>query len=233
MSNFVKTCSIEKLMKQKILLAFLSILLSNKVFCQSNGDLYTPVTINAPFLNQKNEIQAGANINNYGLNYLFAGKLKNKILIFSVQQNPDNLAFDPLNFYGYKESGESKHLIQSKPAQMFYLELGVGYSLKLNTQKIGLFAGLGQQLINPNTRIYIQCDWGKEGELINAGVSLRGNYTRVNSENLVTLEPVVQGKVKIWNFRIIKQFGYSIALKEDFYMKPILTVGLQYVIVGF
>ncbi len=218
-------------MKHIVLLTFLVIFLSNEVFCQSNDDLYTPVTINSPLFNQHNEIQAGAIINNYGFNFLFAGQLENKMLIFSVQQNPGNLAFDPLNFNDYKEFGESQHLIQSKPAEMFYLELGVGYNFQHKNQKLGVFAGLGQQLMHPNTRFFIQVDWGNESRLINAGVSLRGIYTRVDNENLIALEPVVQGKVKIWHFRIINQFGYSIALKkENIYMKPILTIGLQYII---
>ena len=47
----------------------------------------------------------------------------------------------------------------------------------------------------------------------------------------MTLEPVVQLKVKIWQFRLVQQFGYSLAIKSDEdYMKPIFTSGIEFVI---
>jgi len=222
---------IRKTMRRITFLLFLTTLLTIDVFCQSNDALYTPVTINSPLFSREDEIQIGANINNYGFNYRIAGQLKNKILIFSMQHNSGQIEFDPLDFNEYYEQGEETHLIQSKPSKMFYCELGLGYNFQHKTQKINLLAGAGRQIINPNTRLFIQIDWGNESRLINAGVSLRGNYTKVRDVDLFTLEPVVQGKLKIWNFRVVNQFGYSIAIKKnEDYMKPILTAGIEYII---
>ncbi len=49
--------------------------------------------------------------------------------------------------------------------------------------------------------------------------------------DLLTLEPFLQGKLKVHKFRFIGQFGYSIILKEGHdYMKPMLAVGMEYVL---
>ena len=210
-------------------LVFLTTLLTIDAFCQSNDVLYIPVSINSPLFNRDDEIQIGANINNYGFNYKIAGQLKSKIVLFSIQQNSGQTTFDPLNFNDYYEQGEVAHLIQSKPSKMFYSELGLGYNFQHKTQKINLLVGAGRQIINPNTRLFVQIDWGNESRLINAGISVRGNYTKVKDIDFFTLEPVIQGKLKIWNFRVVNQFGYSIAMKKnEDYMKPILTVGIEY-----
>lgn len=153
------------------------------------------------------------------------------MILFSIQQNSGQTAFDPLNFNDYYDEGELTHLIQSKPSRMFYCEFGLGYNFQHKTQKINLLVGAGRQIINPNTRLFAQFDWGNESRLINAGVSIRGNYTKVKDVDFFTLESVIQGKLKIWNFRVVNQFGYSIAVKKDEdYMKPILTVGIEYII---
>lgn len=194
---------IRKTMRRITFIVFLAILFTIDVFCQSNEVLYIPATINSPLFSRENEIQIGANINNYGFNYKIAGQLKNKILIFSIQHNSGQTEFDPLNFNDYYEQGEETHLIQSKPSKMFYTEIGFGYNFQHKTQIINLIAGIGQQFQNLNTRLFVQFDWGNESRLINAGISVRGNYTKVTGVNLFTLEPVVQGKLKIWNFRIV------------------------------
>lgn len=241
--TFMETCKVHgiasivigtiyrKTMRQILLTLLIVGLFIIDSLSQSNDRLYIPVTINSPLFNQSNEIQIGATINNYGLNYNLAGQFENKIIILSIQQNTGSIEFDPLNFNDYYEQGEETHLIQSKPSNMLYGEIGLGYNFKHKSQKISLIAGVGQQFQNLNTRYFIQIDWGNESRLINAGVSLRANYSNVDNRDLVTLEPIVQGKVKIWNFRIVNQFGYSIAIKrnED-YMKPILTVGIEYII---
>lgn len=212
-------------------LLLLAVLLTIDSLGQSNNAQYTPVTINSPLFNSEDEIQIGMNLNNFGFNYKAAGQLNSKILIFSLQHNTGRTKFDPLNFNDYVDQGEGSHLIQSKPAKMFYSEIGFGYNFRHKSQKISLISGIGYQFQNPNTRLFIQFDWGNESRLINAGVSFRGNYTNVQNERLLTLEPVLQGKVKIWNFRIINQFGYSIAMKKgEDYMKPIITIGIEYVI---
>lgn len=218
-------------MRQILLTLFIVGLFTIDSLSQSNDKLYIPVTINSPLFNQSDEFQLGTTINNYGFNYNFASQFNNKILILSIQNNTGLTEFDPLNFNNYSSRGEETHLIQSKPSDMFYGEIGFGYNFKHKKQKMSLFAGLGQQFQNLNTRFFIQFDWGNESRLINAGVSLRANYTNVDNKNLFILEPVIQGKVKIWNFRIINQFGYSIAIKEnEDYMKPILTLGIEYII---
>ena len=208
------------------------ILLFSEVFGQTETS-YIPVTINSPLFakNIEKEFQAGSLINNYGLNFHFNGHFKNKIIIFSVQQNNGYIKFDPLNFNKYYSQGQESHLIQSYPTKMLYGELGFGYNFKLYSQKLSLITGFGQQFQNKNTRYFIQLDWGNESKLINAGVSLRGNYTLVKNNEFFTLEPVIQGKVRIWKLRIVNQFGYSIAIKKKHdYLKPILTVGLELII---
>jgi hypothetical protein len=148
-----------------------------------------------------------------------------------LQHNSGRIKFDPLNFNKYWEIGEELHLIQTKPSRMLYLEIGYGYNFQYKTQKISLLAGFGRQIVSPNSRFFVQFDWGNESRFINAGFSLRANYTQVQKMNLIILEPVVQGKVKFWNIRIINQFGYSIAIKKDEdYMKPTITLGLEYLI---
>ena len=195
-------------------------------------NLYTPTTINSPLFKiaNINETQLGAKINNYGMYFNYAQELKRKILAICIQQNSGNLKFDLLNFNDYYEQGEDTHLIQTKPAKLFYCEFALGYNFKLKTQKLSLLGGIGHQFQNTNTRYFLQLDWGNESKLANAGFSLRGNYTMVNNSSLITLEPIVQWKIKICNLRVVNQFGYSIAIKKrEDYMKPIFTVGLEYI----
>ena len=195
--------------------------------------LYCPVTINSPLFkkNQEKEFQIGLKINNYGRYIGIARQFNKKIIVFSIQQNDGNYNFDPLRFNDYEDPNEEKHLIQSNPTQMFYSELGLGYDFNIEKQKISLIYGIGKEWHHSNSRYFMQVDWGNESKLINAGISLRGNYTTVENTDLITLEPTVQGKIKIYNLRIVNQFGYSIALKKKHdYMKPILTVGLEFIL---
>ena len=217
-------------MLRGLLLFTLVVALSIIVNGQVQQELYTPVSINSPLFNRTDEIQIGANINNFGLNYKLAGQFKNKIFIFSLQHNSGRIMFDPLNFNKYWENGEENHLLQTKPSKMLYVEFGFGYNFQHKTQKINFLAGFGRQIVNPDSRLFVQFDWGNESRLINAGVSLRANYTQVQQVNLIILEPSVQGKIKFWKLRLINQFGYSIPIKKkQDYMKPTITVGLEYV----
>jgi hypothetical protein len=114
---------------------------------------------------------------------------------------------------------------------MLYYELGFGYNFQPKTQKVSLAAGVGREFLAPNTRLFLQIDWGAEQRLIDFGIAARGNYTSILGIDLFTLEPAIQGKIKIRNFRIVNQFGYSIPLKKNQqYMKPILTLGIEYVL---
>jgi len=215
-----------------IWVCFILASLLSKIYAQIDN-LYIPVTINAPlFKNNKcKELQIGSKINNYGLHINFAGQSKSKILIFSIQQNNGNIKFDPLNFNEYYIQGQDKHLIQTYPTKMLYCELGVGYNLNMNKQKLSFLSGVGQQFLNKNTRYFIQLDFGKENKLINVGVSLRGNYAKIQNQSFFTLEPLIQGKVKIWKLRIVNQFEYCIAInKGNDYMKPVFTIGLEFIL---
>jgi hypothetical protein len=195
-------------------------------------NLYTPTTINSPLfkIGEINEYQVGAMINNYGMYYNYSQEFNRRIVIFSIQQNNGNFKFDPLHFNDYYQQGEETNLIQSKPDKLFYCELGLGYNFKLKKQILNLIAGGGHQFQNNNSRYFLQFDWGNESKKVNAGISLRGNYTMVNNTNLITLEPAIQCKIKISKLRIINQFGYSIAIKKgEDYMKPVLTIGLEFI----
>ena len=218
-------------MTRSVLLLILVFLPAIKMSGQSNIDLYTPVTVNSPLFSRENELQIGASLNNFGLNYKVNGQWGKTIVIAGIQHNPGSIEFDPLNFNIYSDQTEPTHLIQSRPDRMMYCEFGLGYNLHHKTQKICFLAGVGRQIIQPNTRWFLQFDWGNESRLINAGITVRANYTKVNGADFFTMEPMVQGKLKIWNLRIVNQFGYCVAMKrhED-YMKPVLTVGLEYVI---
>jgi hypothetical protein len=192
--------------------------------------LYIPASINSPLFNKPTEVQIGARINNYGLNFDIAACLKNKFISISFQQNNGSINFDPLNFNDYRDQSESTHLIQSRPTKMIYLETAFGYFFFCDKRKFGISAGFGRQFQKINNRCFAQVDWGAEGKWINAGISLRCNYTKVKDIALFVLEPVTEGKIKLWDARIVAQFGYSIALKKKHdYMKPILTIGLEYV----
>lgn len=216
------------------ILIILFFLFSPGCFSQASN-LYIPVTINSPLFakNKTKELQFGSKINNYGLHLNFAGQSNNKVLIFSIQQNNGHLKFDPLNFNEYFEKGQEIHLIQTYPSRMLYCELGAGYDFKTLSQKLTVIAGGGQQFYPGVSRVFVQFDWGNEGKLINAGFTIRGNYKFEDffKESLFTLEPAIQGKVKFWKLRLFNQFGYSLAIKKDHdYMKPFLTVGLEYIL---
>jgi len=218
-------------MKLPVMATFLLGLFAFDSSCQIIDRKYIPVTINAPLINKDDILKFGVSVNNFGYNYNIAGQVKNKMVLLSVQHNEGQVDFDPLNFNYYADIDDDFQLIQSRPSEMLYGELAFGYNFEHHTQKISVFAGVGQQFQNLNTRYFVQVDWGNESRLIIAGASLRTNYTIIENKNLIVLEPVAQGKVKIWNFRLVSQFGYAIAIrKNEDYMKPILTFGLEYVI---
>lgn len=220
-------------MQKSRALTFILILVAMAYCRGQQPDLYIPVSINSPLFRNTvpHELQFGMKVNNYGWHLNFAGQSNNKVLIASFQQNNGHVKFDPLHFNDYFERGQEYHYIQTYPGSMVYGEIGIGYNFFVHTQKISLIGGIGMQFLNPNTRLFLQVDWGNESRMINAGVSVRGNYTRVDKTGFFTIEPVVQGKVKIRDFRIVNQFGYSVALKSRHdYMKPILTVGIEYII---
>lgn len=186
-------------------------------------NLYIPVSLNSPLFSTDDQVQLGASINTYGFNFKLSGQLQRKILIFSIQHNSGNVKFDPLHFNKYQFDG---NYIKALPVKMLYVELGGGYNLSYESQKIAVIAGVGLQIENPNSRFFVQLDWGRESRLINAGLSLRASYTQVNGRQFVVIEPVFQGKLCLGNFRIINQFGYAYAGS----LYPIFSVGLEYVL---
>ena len=123
-------------MKQILTLLSLFLLFTCSISAQETIRKYKPVTINSPFFHKNNDLKIRANVNNYGMNYQLAGQYENLILVLSMQQNSGNIEFDPLHFNDYNENGESMHLIQSKPIDMFYYEFGLGYNFNLKKEKI-------------------------------------------------------------------------------------------------
>lgn len=216
-------------MKQTLPLLFFSLLLSLSSLGQ---EPYIPASINSPLFNRPNELQFGATISNYGLNYNMAGYLGNGIAIFSLQHNSGQIKFDPLNFADYEQT--NNQVFQEGPTKSLYCEMGYGIDIPLNSQKLNFIAGIGQQMINSNTRIFLQLNWGNESEIIDAGVSIRANYMVGDLKGLLILEPVLHGKLKFGNFRIINQFGYTIStIAGSENMVPIITLGLGYVIPNY
>lgn len=223
-------------MNIKIATLILVLSISSTFMFGQSDDLYLPVTINSPVFdkNPGNKVQAGTKINNFGLHFQVASRIKDNVLLFSIQQNNGNIEFDPLNFNLYRAYDQETHLIQTYPMQAFYGELAWGriFSLEsylFHTQTLKFFVGSGHQFHNHYSRLFVQFDWGNQSEKFYAGLSLRANYTRVQQKNLGTIEPALQGKIKLWNLWIVHQLGYSLALKnnED-YMKPVYTLGINY-----
>ncbi|MCF8308342.1 MAG: hypothetical protein K9I68_04960 [Bacteroidales bacterium] len=218
-----------------IILIFVLSISYTPIFGQSN-DLYLPVTINSPVFEETpgTKVQAGTKINNFGLHFQLASRLNDNVVIFSIQQNNGNIELDPLNFNLYKAYDQETHLIQSYPEETLYGELAWGRifsfdSFLFNTHTLKFFVGIGNQIHNLDSRYFVQLDWGSQSEKFYAGLSVRGNYTSVQQKKLFTIEPALQGKIKLWRFWMVHQLGYSAAVKnhED-YMKPIYTVGLNY-----
>lgn len=199
------------------------------VFSQTDN-LYIPVTVNTPLFNGDEHMQVGVQINNYGLNYSFSGQKNNKVIFATIQHSDGDIFIDPLSLRGDFNFGRLPSLIGSYPVAMFYSELGLGYNLNLSSQKLSFYTGLGRDFVGDMSRLFVQVDWGNEGKLANIGTTLRGNYARVGSQDLITLEPMITGKIKYKSFRLLTQFGFSIAAKKGHdYMKPLLSVGLGYV----
>ena len=210
------------------------IIMSTVIGFSQTTVLHIPVAVNAPFLEQNDKFQVGVKINNYGLNYSAAIRQKSTIWIFGIQYNSGEVDFNPLDlnvFNAFDEKRNQTSLIQSKPTKMFYAELGIGQDFEYKKQKLSLFMGIGQQFQNNKTRLFVQLDWRNENRLMDVGVSVRGNYSIIDYEHLLGLTPVIQTKIKFWKIRLVNQFGYSIAIKKQGgHMKPIFTLGLEYVL---
>lgn len=220
-------------MRKVVLLVMLNLCVFGTGNAQIQKHLYAPVSLISLRFDTDDNFMFGVGINNYGFHYQYAALFDNKVIILGIQNNSGKVEFDPLNFNQYFEQGEETHLIQSRPTKMFYGELGFGLCYQNNSKRYGFSAGIGHQFSNSNTRLYFQADMGAESKMVNAGISLRGNYTVVLDQQLLTLEPVVETKVKIWKIRLVNQFGYSIAIIGIGYMKPVLTFGIEYVMNNF
>lgn len=192
-------------------------------------ELFIPQSNNVPLFNFKDETQFGINANNYGCNYQIATQKENRIGMLNFQYNSGHFHFDPLNFEDYYLL-KKEQFIQLMPSETFYSEFGYGYNFSYNSKKIALLAGVGHEFKKSNTRYFIQLNWGKESRLLNAGIALRANYTTIAHEDLIILEPALQGKIKLGKLKLLHQFSYSIPLKQDSYMMPVVSFGLEYAI---
>ena len=193
--------------------------------------LHIPVSTNAPFLEQSDKFQIGVKINNYGFNYSAALRQKTNTWTFAVQYNSGETNFNPLNLNSFNEKRDEISLLQTKATKMFFAEVGIGQDFEYKKQRLSLFMGIGQQFHNKKTRLFVQLDWRNENRLMDVGVSVRGNYSIIGYQHLLGLTPVIQTKIKLWKIRIVNQFGYSIAIKkQEGHMKPIFTLGLEYVL---
>jgi hypothetical protein len=188
-------------------------------------DLFIPVTINAPFLSYTNEAQFGASINYYGIHERAALRKKRALYSIAAQANNGNVKFDPLKF---KDASHLTKDIETVPSVELYIEMAYGKPIPIPNRNMNVFAGIGRQIYNPNTRFFTQFETYSESNLIKAGFALRATYTNVKADHVVFLEPVIQAKIKILNFRIFNQFGYVISLVED-EARPIGSVGLEIV----
>lgn len=218
------------MINQKALMMLLAAVLSTGLAFGQAGSLYVPVTTNTPLFNPDETWQAAIQFNNFGFNYSLAAQKDQKVVFASVQHSDGRLRFDPLTLVNV-DPGFSEQLIEIDASPTFYSELGLGYHFGLPySQKLGLYAGFGRGFVRDMSRLFMQVDWGNEGKLANFGVSLRGNYARVNEVNMFILEPRIVAKFKYKKLRLLTQFGYSIPTNEgqDF-TRAILSVGIGYV----
>lgn len=186
-------------------------------YSQINETLFNPVSVNAPFNNGYDQLLGGVRFNNYGVHGNFSVQKDNKVFIVSVQDNSDVLNFDPLGFSDVPVIGSTNH-------PMTYLEMGGGYNFELASFYVTTLAGFGTQFKDKSNRVFVQLDWYNEGNIIAAGVSVRGNYVRVNDESYLVLEPMLQLKIPIWKFRIVHQFGYAFGVDKT----PIIALGIEF-----
>ncbi|MEL6134028.1 MAG: hypothetical protein AAFR59_11755, partial [Bacteroidota bacterium] len=200
------------------------------VFGQSARTSHVPAILHTPVFLKKNSLQLGVYSNNYGTSYQGVGQVKNITFSLAFQHQIRLLIGDPLRLSDYPYSDTSAYLLQSRPSDMQYIELGLGYHFRFEGQHLNLLAGVGQRFRPSQRRAFVQLDWGCENRFVQAGISFRGSYTTVREINLFTLEPLTQVKVKLWRFRLVHQFGYAIPLKRgEKYMHPIFTVGIEYI----
>jgi len=206
-----------KIVKQ-ILLIFIFL---NSLIClgQYTGEAFTPVTTNTPLFNNYDDaFLLGTTIDNYGLNHHAAWQFKNTIVLCSIRYNTGEIKFNPLHINNYAGSVYNPSPQSSK---MFYSEFGGGHNFKHPTQILTLIGGIG--IGNKITNYFFQFDWGNNGGLIDAGISVRGNYAYYNNRFTFNLQPVIVGKINLFDLRLVHQFGYSIPEAQ-----PIITFGLEY-----
>ncbi len=213
-------------------------ILTSTGLAQSNQ--FVPVTLNAPNFKYDKELSLGVGINNYGMYESIGFQNKHIIYLLSAQHNDGRIEFNPFHFQA--DNNES-WLIRSNAAKLFYMEAAMGYNFKLNGetfegQNLDVIAGTGRDLTNENQRYFIQADLSNDFRLINIGLSTRVNYSSVKNNafastdriSFLTIDPAIQARIKIYDLRLVTQFGYCIMLKEkQDYMLPVFMAGIGYV----
>jgi hypothetical protein len=222
-------------------------MLGNPVFSQFATSVpfvpsnqFVPVSVNAPNFKYDKELSVGVAINNYGFYETIGFKNKNIIYLLSAQHNDGKTVFNPFNFTARNNEA---WFLRSNAAELYYFEAALGYNFKLKGetfegQNLDVIAGTGRDMTHENQRYFVQAGLSNDFRLINIGLSARFNYTTLKEANLpetpeisfATLDPAIQARIKIYDFRLVSQFGYCIMLKKhNDYMLPVFMAGIGYV----
>jgi len=218
--------------KKKITIIWTIILVNLSCY----GQQYLPVSIYTPQFNDQSVLQTELGINNFGLNYSLGVQFKRMLATFHYEYSNASIYIDPLKING----GSATNQIQSIPFLSNYIEASLGYNLKIPNQKMSAYIGAGNHLTSKSWRYFVQLDWGNESKIIDAGVSIRGNYAQASNLDIFTpqslipkrvfvVSPSLFGKLKFWKFYIKKQFGYAVILnKNGDSLQPLFTIGIGY-----
>ena len=233
----MKTLEIEEMnysdsnysIKKKVLTTWMIVLINLSCY----GQQYLPISIYTPQFNNQSVLQTELGINNFGLNYSLGVQFKRMVATFHYEYSNASIYIDPLKVNGGSEANQ----IQSIPFLSNYFEASLGYNLKIPNQKLSTYIGVGNHLSSNNWRYFVQLDWGNENDIIDAGVSMRGSYTKASSldlfnphslipKTIFVFSPSIFGKLKLWKLYIKKQFGYAIILNENGdSLQPLFTLG--------
>lgn len=157
-----------------------------------------PVTSNAPcFIHDSmKETNIGICLNNYGISVYTAWQKKRWFYTGSVQTNTGNIRFNPLGLE--EEPAIAKHL---------YLELGAGYLVKIPVGYLSFSGGLGYEITDYVPRGFLQMDYSHDAKYIRPGFSLRSSCLIFEKSTVLTVDPMVQFKIKLGKIRWTNQFG--------------------------
>lgn len=182
-----------------------------------------PVQVTVPFssmLNDTNSVLFSIGYTPHGFRGALSGRKSKFIYNISYQDDdkllnvPDpDLNFDQFVFHkGYSN----------------YIEGSVSCIFPFRTHFLSLSYGFGSQSEGKVSTNMVQLDWGNESRLINAGFSFR--VSRIShGEILYLYTPMIQGKLKLGNFRVVNQYGLHLTNNggpiQDY---PIYSLGFEY-----